>query len=251
MSFAIATVGTLNTATTQQVSSGSLTSGQAVVTSTDKPVVAGGNATVALGTTNAKVVLTGNAQLGIAKDANGNPINIGGASIVAEGKGSKVLNLNGADVSGATVDKSELPKTGAVPSDQTFNTFIKTDRGNDQVQGSVGADLIAGGKGKDIINSGAGDDVVLIDGGGQKKVSLGSGQDQLAVDMKSVSGKGGGNKTTLSDFNSADDKLVVDGNRKTTVKGIGTDKLVINSGGKKYVIKTEGGTFSKDDIEIV
>ena len=123
MSFAIATVGTLNAAATQQVSSGSITSGQAVVTSTDQPVVAGGNATVALGTTNAKVVLTGDAQLGIAKDANGNPINIGGASIVAEDKGSKVLNLNGADVSGATVDKSELPKTGAVPSDQTFNTF--------------------------------------------------------------------------------------------------------------------------------
>lgn len=95
MSFAVQTIAPVTVTSVPQPPAGStVNSGTVAVTdpaSATNPVTVGGNATVALGTQGASVILTGNASVTVGVDAQGNALGIGGSVINARGDRKSVV----------------------------------------------------------------------------------------------------------------------------------------------------------------
>jgi len=232
------------------------------------PVVVTGDGTLAVGTQKAQVVLdTGNINIGIARDANGNPLGMGGAVIQAQddSTGSKVVNLVGANIGGAKVSGNvSLAGTGggvgtiadnAPPGtfSGTPDTYIHTGAGNDEIQGSSGIDFIRAGAGNDVINAGAGNDIVRT-GTGNDQVTLGQGNDIVYLTVDQLQGAF---TKTISDFRtSGSDKIQIAKNLQglVTITGKGTKQIVITLSGAQSgttTIVSQGEVFRDEDIQFI
>lgn len=225
--------------------------------SATNPVTVGGNATVALGTQGAGVVLTGNARVTIGLDANGNPLAIGGSTINASGANGVVVTLAGANAGGAFVDQSRLP-SGAPAGN--FNTYTKLSDGTDQFLGSEFNDLIELSPGDDVVVGGGGDDAILMADsikGSKKKFTLdGSGGNAGAdgsdtVTLAKGALKKGKAKIEISDYNYKRDTIQLE-TKRHNVKGIGTDTLKISTKNDKTIkIVSDGTNFKRSGIEFI
>lgn len=87
-----------------------------------------------------------------------------------------------------------------------MDNSISTGSGNDHISTRRGNDTINTGAGDDIIDAGAGDDMIEP-GKGLNKLILGPGHDTVIIDSPRQSAYGGGDMTTILDFNATDDKL--------------------------------------------
>jgi hypothetical protein len=76
---------------------------------------------------------------------------------------------------------------------------------------------------------------VVNQGGRKKVVETGEGKDVYALDVSAMAKKG---KTILRDFQSGIDKVALDVDGKTKVRGYGSNKLTITSGKKTHTIKS-------------
>ena len=276
MSFAIPTVApvTVTSNTVQPVAGATVqinTATPVVVTDSgaaSTPVVVTGDGTLAVGTQKAQVVLdNGNINIGIARDANGNPLGMGGSVIQAQddSTGSKVVNLDGANIGGAKVSGNvNLAGTGggvgtiadnAPPGtfSGTPDTYIHTGAGNDEIQGSSGIDFIRAGAGNDVINAGAGNDIVRT-GTGTDQVTLGQGNDVVYMTVDQLQGTF---TKTISDFRtSGSDKIQIAKNLQglVTITGKGTKQIVITLSGAQAgttTIVSQGEVFRDEDIQFI
>lgn len=276
MSFAIPTVSPIAvTSSTVEPVAGStttLTTATPIVVTDPNaattPVVVTGSGTMAVGTQQAQVFLQGDGAInvGIARDASGNPLGMGGAVIQAADTsgGSKIVNLDGANIGGAKVngdiDLGALGGVGTIADNAppgTFNgtpdTYIHTGSGNDQIQGSAGIDFIRAGAGSDTINAGAGDDIVRP-GAGNDFITLGQGNDVVYLTVDQLQGD---STNTISDFKvNGADKIQIAGDLRglVSISGQGTNQIVISLSGAQTgttTIVSQGQTINDDDIEFV
>lgn len=195
-------------------------------TTTSDPVVITGGTTAApttlvIGTQSAQVVLaSGVTEIGIALDNLGNRLSMAGAVIQATdaSTGGKVVNLQGANVSGAIVDGNinlgNLGGAGTIASNAPVGTFLFTLEASIQGNGNqlpstqaliaaafpeiaedillagdppviyvhtgAGDDQIAGTEGADFIRGGAGADIINS-GSGNDIIRSGSGSDNISL----------------------------------------------------------------------
>ena len=276
MSFAIPTVAplTVTNTTVAPVAGSTTTLNEAtpiVITdpnATTTPAVVTGSGTMALGTQGAQVVLEGSGTInvGIARDANGNPLGMGGAVIQANdtSDGNKVVNLDGANVGGAKVsgdvDLGALGGAGTIADNAppgTFSgapdTYVHTGAGSDEIKGSAGIDFIRGGAGSDTIHAGAGDDIVRP-GAGNDFITLGQGNDVVYLTVDQLQGE---STNTISDFKeNGADKIQISGDLSglVSISGQGTNQIVISLSGAQTgttTIVSQGQTINDDDIEFV
>lgn len=275
MSFAIPTVSpiTVTTTTVEPPAGTTTTLGTVPVVITDPnaastPATVTGSGTFAVGTQNAQVSLQGdgNINVGIALDANGNPLGMGGVVIqAADNKGgSTVVNLDGANIGGAKVngevDLAGMGGSGSIASNAppgtfsgTPDTYIHTGAGNDEIQGSAGIDFIRAGAGDDVINAGAGNDIVRP-GAGSDLITLGQGNDVVYLTVDQLQGV---STNTISDFKvQGADKIQIDKDLQglVSISGKGTNQIVINLSGSQTgttTIVSQGQAINDDDIQFV
>lgn len=80
--------------------------------------------------------------------------------------------------------------------------------GQDYISGGTGGDFLVGGEGGDLLSGGEGDDV-LNGGAGGNRLDGGAGNDTFVYDVENYSGSS--NFSYISDFNGAEDIIVLDG----------------------------------------
>ena len=286
MSFAVDTVPPVTvTVDTPQPPAGTVveqTTGTVALTdpnSATNPVTVRGEVVVALATEKASVVLQDTASVTIGKDASGNALGIGGATINAtSAKGVKV-SLEGGNAAGATVPPERLPRflSGFLLSDsnrsslqseadaegsaaienRSYNTFTQLSNGNDDYIGTEVNDAIQLYKGKDVVVGGGGSDAILMDSSINKSKKLitldREGSADATDDLILAKGalKSGKAKIVISDYNYKNDTINLETNRKK-VKGIGTDELKISTKkGKHITIESDGTKFKRSGIEFI
>jgi len=210
----------------QTVSAGSDVGITSPTVATTPVTIAGGTSATAptkvvIGTQSAQVVLqSGFTNIGIAVDSSGNRLSMAGAVIQAQDSstGGKVVNLQGANVSGAIVNGNinlaSLGGSGTIASnapDGTFTTALEASlQGNGNqlpsaqqlisaafpeigpdtflagnppatyIHTGAGNDQIEGTEGADFIRAGAGNDVINS-GGGNDIIRGGSGSDNITM----------------------------------------------------------------------
>jgi hypothetical protein len=262
MSFAVETIAPVTVTSVPQPPAGSVvTSGTAAVTDPDSrfnPVTVGGNATVALGTEFARVNLTGNANVTIGLDANGNPLAIGGSVIDARNANGVEISLAGANAGGQTVPRDLLPANAPAGD---YNTFSKLSDGDDSFLGSEFNDLVELSPGNDTVVGGGGDDAILMADsikGSKKKFTLdgsggnaGAGGSDTVTLTKGALKKGGKTKIVISDYDHKRDTIQLE-TKRSKVKGIGTDELIISTKDSKRIkIESDGTKFKRSGIEFI
>ena len=263
MSFAVDTVAPVTVTSVPQPAAGStVTSGTVAVTdssSGSNPVNVSGNTTVALGTENAGVRLTGGSpRVTIGLDANGNPLGVGGSVIDGRGASSAVVDLAGGYFGGAVVAPQSIPSNAPAG---TYNSFTQFSTGSDSFLGSEFNDLVELSPGNDTIVGGGGDDAILMADsiqGSKKKFTLdgsggnaGAGGSDTVTLTKGALKKGGKTKITISDYDAKQDTIQLE-IKRSKVKGIGTDTLTISTKDNKTIkIISDGTKFKRSGIEFI
>jgi len=286
MSFAVETVPPVTiTPDTPKPPAGTVveqTTGTVAITdpnSSSNPVTVRGQVIVALATERASVVLQDQASVTIGKDAAGNPLAIGGATINASGARGVKVSLEGANAAGATVPPERLPRflSGFLLSNsnrsslqsevaaegsssienRSYNTFTQLSNGDDDFIGTEFNDAIQLYKGKDVVVGGGGSDAILMDSSinkSKKKITLDrEGSTDATDDVILAKGalKKGKAKIVISDYNFRNDTINLETKPKK-VKGIGTDELKISTkNGKHIIIESDGTKFKRSGIEFI
>jgi len=263
MSFAVETVAPVTvTSVPQPVAGSTVSSGTVAVTdpnSGSNPVNVSGTATVALGTENARIRITGGSpRVTIGLDANGNPLAVGGSVIDARAASSVVVDLAGGYFGSATVNPALIPSNA--PSG-TYNSFTSLSPGSDSFLGSEFNDLVELSPGNDTIVGGGGDDAILMADsikGSKKKFTLdgsggnaGAGGSDTVTLTKGALKKGGKTMIAISDYDHKRDTIQLETKRRK-VKGIGTDELIISTKDNKTIkIISDGTKFKRSGIEFI
>jgi Ca2+-binding RTX toxin-like protein len=220
---------------------------------------------IASGTVDANVIITGSGTAAVAigtGTSGGDAVSAAGSTFQVEDsyQGNVLVNLNGAIISGGSVDTTtETPgggtiadNLGTVPNGG-IDFYINTGSANDQVQGSAGNDFIRLGAGDDLFNAGAGDDIIRM-GTGNDSGTLGAGNDIVYLTVDQLQGV---NAKTITDFDvNSDDKIQIDADLKglVEIKDVGSNSIVISLTGAQTgetVIVSEGNSIDEDDIEFV
>lgn len=263
MSFAVETVAPVTVASVPQPVAGStVTSGTVAVTdssSGSNPVNVSGNTTVALGTENAGVRLTGGSpRVTIGLDANGNPLGVGGSVIDGRGASNVTVDLAGGYFGGATVAQELIPTNAPVGA---YNSYTSLSTGSDSFLGSEFNDLVELSPGNDTIIGGGGDDAILMADsikGSKKKFTLdgsggnaGAGGSDTVTLTKGALKKGGKTKIVISDYDYKKDTIQLE-TKRSKVKGIGTDEITISTKDNKTIkIESDGTKIKRSGIEFI
>lgn len=248
--------------------------------------------TIAIATTNSQITIdgsglpkdlssTGQIQITIGKNEDGNFLEVGGLVIRGSSANGLSISLDGAlatttvkpesipesfkkifqfGLSKASLLSNALAPSALGGSSPTLNTITELSRGKDSFLGSQYNDGILLSKGGDAVVGGGGDDVFLaasslagsktkltMDGSGGNAGS--GGNDQLAVTKDAL--KNGNAKIRISDFDKKDDTIVLQAKRKS-VKGIGTDTLKISTKNDKiFKIESDGSKFTRGSIDFI
>jgi hypothetical protein len=144
-------------------------------------------------------------------------------------------------------DKDEA-RDGSKDSAKDSDDGAPTAGDDSTYEGTEQNDYIVSSGERDKIECKAGDDAVVNQGGRKKVVETGEGQDVYALDVSAMAKKG---KTILRDFQSGIDKVALDVDGKTKVRGYGSNKLTITSGKKTHTIKSKEDAFDQDDVDFV
>lgn len=220
---------------------------------------------VVSGTVEANVIITGSGNAAVAigtGTSGGDAVSAAGSTFQVEDsyQGNVLVNLNGAIISGGSVDTTTQTPGGGTIADNLgtvpsggIDFYINTGSGDDQVQGSAGNDFIRLGAGDDLFNAGAGDDIVRM-GTGNDSGTLGAGNDIVYLTVDQLQGI---NAKAITDFDvNGDDKIQIDADLKglVDIEGVGTNGIVISLTGAQTgetVIVSEGNSIDEDDIEFV
>ena len=254
----------------QQPAAGSDTelNGNAVVTDSDAnadnpvSVFTDDSVDIAAGTPGVDVKLDGTPdstiEIGTAVDANGNPLSSSGTTYQVDDnyEGTVNANLEDAIVDGTKINLDTDTGTGSIadnapPDAGSFDYYVNSGQGDDDIKGSVGDDFVRLGAGNDKFNTGDGNDLVRL-GTGDDEGFLGAGNDKVYLTLDQLQEEG---TKTLKDFDAdGDDKIQVESGLEVTVEGQGTNTITITLGSDPGVVTTiisEGGTIDDDDIEFV